>query len=59
MNKQILDAVFILARAGLTEIAKDHRNGPGVVAHHAAVLEQWRAEMERQISEHKPAGVTS
>ncbi len=54
MNKQILDAVFTMARLGLAEIAKDTRNGAGVVANHAAALEQWRAEMEKQLLKPQP-----
>ncbi len=52
-EKSVLDAVFTMARLGLTEIAKDHRNGPAVIANQAALLEQWRAEMERQMAETK------
>lgn len=54
MNKQILDAVFTMARLGLAEIAKDTRNGPAVVANSAAVLEQWRAAMEKQLADPQP-----
>lgn len=52
-EKSVLDAVFTMARLGLTEIAKDHRNSPAVIANQAALLEQWRVEMERQMAEAK------
>lgn len=56
-NREILDQVFTMARLGLAEIAKDTRNGPQVVAQHAASLEQWRVSMDKILSEPQPMDV--
>ncbi len=49
-ERQILDAVFTMARVGLMEIAKDLRNGPLVIANQAAALEQWRVNTEESFA---------
>lgn len=54
MNADLINIVFSLARLGLGEVAKDTRNGPAVVANHAAALEQWRAECEKALAPKPP-----
>lgn len=55
-QRQILDAIFNMARIGLTEIAKDNRNGPAVVANNASVLEHWRVACLNQLLSDESAG---
>ncbi len=50
-SKEILDAVFNMARIGLAEVAKDTRNGPAQVAQAASILEAWRASCEQRLTD--------
>lgn len=54
MNKQILDAIYTMARLGLAEVAKDMDTAPKIVAQHASALELWRVTMEKQLAEPQP-----
>lgn len=46
-----ISAVFTMARIGLAELAKNYQNGPSVIAEQAALLEEWRAAMEKQVKD--------
>jgi hypothetical protein len=50
MNKETVDTVYQLARAGLAEVAKTAANGPAVIAMAASRLESFRADCEKLFS---------
>ncbi len=49
-SKEITDAVYSMARLGLTMIAQNTQNGPREIGHMASLLEAWRTSCEAQMA---------